>query len=73
MQARLRLVFAKFQEQQSAKAVMRALLRAGLPLPVRPLRGPAPHAIEWRAPSNSRVIQILKNPAYAGAYVYGRR
>jgi hypothetical protein len=52
---------------------MRALLRAGLPVPVRPLRGPAPHAIEWRAPSNSRVIQILKNPAYAGAYVYGRR
>jgi DNA invertase Pin-like site-specific DNA recombinase len=73
VQARLRLVFTKFQEQTSAKAVMRTLLRAGLPLPVRPLRGPAPHAIEWRAPSNSRVIQILKNPAYAGAYVYGRR
>jgi len=73
VQARLRLVFTKFQEQTSAKAVMRALLQAGLPLPVRPLRGPAPHAIEWRAPSNSRVIQILKNPAYAGAYVYGRR
>lgn len=73
VQGRLRLVFTKFQEQTSAKAVMRALLQAGLPLPVRPLRGPAPHAIEWRAPSNSRVIQILKNPAYAGAYVYGRR
>jgi DNA invertase Pin-like site-specific DNA recombinase len=73
VQSRLRLVFTKFQEQTSAKAVMRTLLRAGLPLPVRPLRGPAPHAIEWRAASNSRVIQILKNPAYAGAYVYGRR
>ena len=33
VQARLRLVFGKFQELQSAKAVMRALLRAGLPLP----------------------------------------
>ena len=73
VQARLRLVFAKFRELQGARAVMRALLQAGLPLPVRPLRGPAPHVIEWRAPSSSRVIQILKNPAYAGAYVYGRR
>jgi len=54
VQARLRLVFAKFRELQGARAVMRALLQAGLPLPVRPLRGPAPHVIEWRAPSSSR-------------------
>jgi DNA invertase Pin-like site-specific DNA recombinase len=73
VQARVRLVFAKFLECQSASAVMHVLLQAGLPLPVRPLRGPAPHTIEWRAPSKSRIIQILKNPAYAGAYVYGRR
>ena len=73
VQARLDLVFRKFRDLQSAKAVMRALLRAGLPLPVRPLRGPAPHEVVWREASSSRVIQILKNPAYAGAYVYGRR
>ena len=42
VQARLRLVFARFLELQSANAVMRALLQAGLPLPVRPLSGPAP-------------------------------
>ena len=68
VQARLHLVFAKFRELRSAKAVMRALNRAGLPLPVRPLRGPAPHEVIWREASNSRVIQILKNPSYAGAY-----
>lgn len=45
----------------------------GLPLPVRPLRGPAPHEIFWRDASNARVLSILHNPAYAGAYVYGRR
>src|SRR5271167_1165315 len=73
VQARLRLVFGKFRELQFAKAVMLALLRAGLPLPVRPLRGPAPHEVVWREASSSRVLQILKNPAYAGAYVYGRR
>ncbi|WP_375781083.1 recombinase family protein [Bradyrhizobium sp. ma5] len=27
----------------------------------------------WRAPDSARVLNILQNPAYAGAYVYGRR
>ena len=73
VQERLRLVFAKFRELRSAKAVMRYLRRGNLPLPVRPLHGPAPHDVVWRAADSARVIHILKNPAYAGAYVYGRR
>lgn len=73
VQERLRLVFAKFRELRSAKAVMRYLRRAGLVLPVRPIRGPAPHEIIWRPADSAKVIHILKNPAYAGAYVYGRR
>ena len=73
VQERIRLVFAKFRELRSAKAVMRYLRRGDLLLPVRPLRGPAPHEVVWRAANSARVIQILKNPAYAGAYVYGRR
>ena len=73
VQERLRLVFAKFRELRSAKAVMRYLRRGNLLLPVRPLHGPAPHDVVWRVADSARVIQILKNPAYAGAYVYGRR
>jgi DNA invertase Pin-like site-specific DNA recombinase len=73
VQERLRLVFVKFRELRSAKAVMRYLRRGGLLLPVRPLHGPAPHEVVWRAADSARVIHILKNPAYAGAYVYGRR
>ena len=73
VQERLRLVFAKFRELRSAKAVMRYLRRARLLLPVRPLHGPAPHDVVWRPADSARVIHILKNPAYAGAYVYGRR
>ncbi|HEX6114369.1 MAG TPA: recombinase family protein [Geminicoccaceae bacterium] len=73
VQARLGLVFAKFGELGSAKAVVRYLRRAGLTLPVRPLRGPAPHAVLWQPADSARVLHILKNPAYAGAYVYGRR
>ena len=73
VQARLRLVFVKFQELQSAHAVMRYLRRNALRLPLRPLRGPAPHDLVWQEASAARVRYILQNPAYAGAYVYGRR
>ena len=73
VQARLRLVFAKFTELQSARAVMRYLRANDLPLPVRPLLGPVPHEVVWREANSARVRHILQNPAYAGAYVYGRR
>ena len=73
VQARLLLLFAKFGELRSARSVMRYLHRSGLQLPVRPLRGPAPHEVVWQPASSARVLQVLKNPAYAGAYVYGRR
>jgi len=73
VQARLRLVFVKFQELQSARAVMLYLRSNALCLPVRPLVGPSPHELVWREASASQVRYILHNPAYAGAYVYGRR
>ena len=73
VQARLRLVFAKFHELQSARAVMRYLRQNALLLPVRPLLGPSPHELVWREADAARVRYILQNPAYAGAYVYGRR
>src|ERR1700684_486971 len=73
VQERLRLVFIKFRELRSAKAVMRYLQRGNLLLPVRPLHGPAPHDVVWQPADSARVIHVLKNPAYAGAYVYRRR
>lgn len=73
VQERLRLVFTKFRQLPSAKAVMRFLRQADLALPVRPLLGPAPHEVVWKPATSARVLHILKNPAYAGVYVYGRR
>jgi DNA invertase Pin-like site-specific DNA recombinase len=72
VQSRLEFVFRKFSELQSARAVMLELHRHDLMLPVRPLRGPAPHDVEWVSATSTGVLQILHNPAYAGAYVYGR-
>jgi DNA invertase Pin-like site-specific DNA recombinase len=73
VQARVRLVFSFFQTLQSANAVMKELRRHDLALPVRPLQGTAPHQVVWVPPNSTRVLAILKNPSYAGAYVYGRR
>ncbi len=72
VQARIRLVFSKFKELGTAKAVVRYLQQAGLLLPARPLQGPAPHEVVWHEARSSMVLAILKNPAYAGTYVYGR-
>ena len=72
IQARLRLVFDKFDELGSARAVARYLHRQQLPLPTRRLQGGAPHEVVWQPATSSRVCAILHNPAYAGAYVYGQ-
>src|SRR5450755_3262780 len=55
VQRRLEFVFRKFNELHSAKAVMRELRRHDLSLPVRPLRGPAPHEIAWMPATSARV------------------
>ena len=73
VQARLRLIFAKFTELGSARAVRDYLAREQLRIPVRPVRGPAPHDTVWNLPRNTTIGRILHNPAYAGAYVYGQR
>jgi DNA invertase Pin-like site-specific DNA recombinase len=72
VQARIRLVFARFRSLGTAAAVVRSLRQDDLPLPARPLRGPAPHPVTWQPARSSMVLGILKNPAYAGTYVYGR-
>jgi DNA invertase Pin-like site-specific DNA recombinase len=73
VQARIRLVFQKFEDVGTAKGVVRYLQDENLLLPSRPLRGPAPHEVIWQSACTSAVLGILHNPAYAGAYVYGRQ
>jgi len=73
VQARLRLIFAKFTELGSARAVRTSLAREQLRIPSRPVRGPAPHDTVWNPPRSSTIRRMLHNPAYAGAYAYGQR
>ena len=64
----IELVFSSFLQVRSAAAVMRLMVRRGLALP----RHDHFHDVCWRRPTVSSVTTILKNPAYAGAFVYGR-
>ena len=68
VQARIDLVFAAFLERRSAAQVLRALNARGLGLPQRDRFGD----LSWTPPTVSRIVAMLHNPAYAGAFVYGR-
>lgn len=72
IQARIRLIFDKFKELASAKKVVRYLRKHKLTIPSRPKLGPEPHEVVWREAKAISVYRILKNPIYAGAYVYGK-
>ncbi len=68
VQERVALVFDSFLRLRSAVRVTRALHERGLGLP----RSKGHGEVHWRAPRIAAVTRILKNPAYAGAFVYGR-
>jgi DNA invertase Pin-like site-specific DNA recombinase len=68
VQNRLELVFATFLRVRSVTKVVRYLNEHELRLPRRDYFGD----IQWRTPTIATVASILKNPAYAGAFVYGR-
>ena len=68
VQERLRLVFEMFLKLSTVAKVMRMLNDRGLDLPRRDRHGD----LCWARATVSSVAAILKNPAYAGAFVYGR-
>jgi DNA invertase Pin-like site-specific DNA recombinase len=68
----VRLVFAVFRETGSAYAVMRRFADLGLRFPRRTYGGAWAGRLLWGPLAHHRVLGILKNPTYTGAYVYGR-
>lgn len=70
---RIELVFTKFEELGSGYQVLRYFNENQLKLPRRQTSGLYAHEVLWKPPTLSTIHSILKNPAYAGAFVYGRR
>ena len=67
----LRGVFSAFEQTGSAYAVVGVF--ADRRFPRRAYGGAWAGLLRWGALTHSRVLGILSNPCYAGAYVYGRR
>lgn len=67
------LVFRLFRETGSAYGVVQHFRALGLRFPKRAYGGVWDSQLIWGRLSHTRVLTILKNPAYAGAYVFGRR
>jgi len=66
------LVFEAFRRTGSASATVRYFRERELLFPRRVHSGPAAGEVVWAELLHSRVIQILHNVRYAGAFFYGR-
>jgi DNA invertase Pin-like site-specific DNA recombinase len=66
----IQLVFVKFRERWSVRQTFQWFRDHDIELPANPIRGTR---LVWKVPSQSLVRDILCNPFYAGAYVWGRR
>ena len=67
------LIFAKFEELGSIPKVLDYLVGHGIRVGMRPHRGPDRGRLVWRPARRSTLYEMLRHPAYAGAYVYGRQ
>jgi DNA invertase Pin-like site-specific DNA recombinase len=66
-------VFDAFEARGTIHGVLRYLVEHGIQMPVRIMSGPDKGDLVWRRPHRVTVSNMLHNPAYTGAYVYGRR
>ena len=71
IQGAVRIVFETFQRTGSAGAVVRYFREQEVAWPQRVSVGPRAGTFVTGALGHRRVLQILHNPRYAGAYVYG--
>lgn len=72
IQATLKLLFDTYRPIQSASMVVRRCRREGWLFPCRICAGIGKGELQWSTLNTSRALQILHNPRYAGAFVYGR-
>ena len=73
VQHTVRRVFELFRQTGSAYGVVRYFLQHHLSFPRRAYGGVWNGKILWGSLQHGRVLGLLSNPCYAGAYVYGRR
>ena len=68
----VQLLFDRFEASRSALAVVKYFADHQLCFPTRFWGGLRDGELDWRPLNHGRVLAILHNPTYAGAYTYGR-
>lgn len=68
----LRLALDQFTVLGSIGAVLRYLRQHRIELPFRSVGGPERGQLRWHRPHRETLRQLVRNPAYAGAYTWGR-
>jgi len=69
----VQLIFRKFEELGTFHALLRYLVAHDIRIGVRARKVEGKGELQWRAPNQTTLQNMLKNPIYAGAYAYGRR
>jgi len=72
-QATIEMVFNLFKRFGTINGVLQHFVRNGIQMPNRVRFGPTKGDFKWARPNRVTLSNILRNPIYAGAYVYGRR
>jgi DNA invertase Pin-like site-specific DNA recombinase len=72
VQQSVRLLFETFRRTGSAMATVKYFAEQSLQFPRRVHTGPNKGDVTWAGLEHSRVLRILHNPRYTGAFVYGR-
>ena len=72
VQAAMRLAFETFDRTGSAMQTAKLFHEQGIRFPRRIRKGVNKGELHWVRAAHSRILQVLHNPRYAGASVYGR-
>ena len=72
IQRAIEKVFADYTHAPSVLQLYRQLLDNGFQLPVVP-HGEEWRDVQWKSPSYQQLLEMLRNPTYAGIYVHGKR
>jgi DNA invertase Pin-like site-specific DNA recombinase len=73
VQGAVRHLLECFERTGSARAVVKEFAAQRLSFPLRIRSGPRKGEIVWAALHHDRVLMVLHNPRYAGAFSFGRR
>lgn len=71
-QAVVAMLFEQFARCSTINGVLQYLVKQRIQLPCRSQSGHDRGELQWHAPCRATISNLLHNPIYAGAYVYGR-